>query len=461
MPIFEKRSRLPVTAEEAFEWHRRPGAFERLSPPWERVRLLEHSGITDGARAVIETRVGPCWLRWEALHDGFVEGRQFRDTQVKGPFSRWVHTHSFEPDGEACWLCDRIEYELPMGVMGRAFGGAAVAKKLARMFEYRHRVTLGDLRAHVGTRPMRIAVSGSSGVIGAALVPFLTTGGRTVFRLMRPGTRATSNSIAWDPDAGRIDAVRLEGIDAVVHLGGINLASARWTPRVKAAMLKSRVESTHLLATSIAGLKNKPRVAVFASAAGLYGNRGDELLTEASARGDGFLADFCAAWEAAAQPAIDAGIRVVHARLGVVFTPTGGALAEMLPFFSCGVGGMIGDGTQYWSALSLDDAIGGIEHAIITDPLSGPVNFVSPESTTQRDIARTLGRVIHRPVLMRVPARLARLAFGEIADEVLLSSARAAPVKLLASGYRFRHPTLEATLRHSLGLFVTGDQSLD
>jgi uncharacterized protein (TIGR01777 family) len=459
MITFEKRSRLPVPARAAFNWHSKPGAFQRLQPPWESVWVVaQKGGITDGATVELKTRVGPVTLRIVALHEGYIEGKQFRDVQQSGPFKRWEHTHLITPDGnDACWLTDHIEYELPLGALGRFFGGAMVQKKLERMFTYRHRVTADDLRSHAATSgkpPMKIAVSGAGGLIGSALLPFLTTGGHDVWRVVRPGSRPTpmQKTIAWDPDAGHADLASLEGFDAVVHLGGCNLADRRWSAKYKEQMMASRVESTRLLAESIAKLARKPRVLVCASATGFYGNRGDEVLTESSEAGSNFLADLCGQWEAAARPAIDAGVRVVFARFGIVLTPQGGALAKLLTPFRMGVGGTMGDGSQYWSAVAIDDAIGAIHHALITDTLDGPMNVVALESTTNLELTNSLANVLHRPAMIPVPGAAARLFLGELADEALLASARVQPSRLIDTGYRFRFPRIEPAIRHVLGI---------
>ena len=458
MPIFEKRSRLPVSARVAFDWHARSGAFQRLTPPWEKVRLLEHvGGISNGGRAVIEARIaGPIKTRWVAVHEGFIDGQQFRDVQTSGPFKRWEHTHTFEPDGEnASWLTDHIDYELPVGPLGALLGGSMVRKKLDRMFAYRHRITADDLQMHQAARsrpPMRIALSGTTGLIGSALAPMLTTGGHEVFRLIRGATTSKSGTIAWNPDTASIDHSALEGVDAIVHLGGVNLADKRWSPKFKATMLASRVNSTRVIAEAVARMTRRPSVLVCASAVGIYGDRGDEELTEKSRVGAGYVADLCEQWEAAAKPAIDAGVRVVFARFGLVLSPLGGPLAQLLGPMKMGAGGVIGNGSQYWSAIAIDDAIGAIHHMLVADTLHGPVNVVAPEATTNRELTRTLARVLHRPSFLRVPAPLARLALGEIADEILLSSAHVKPAALLASGYRFRFPQIEPAIRHLLGL---------
>jgi hypothetical protein len=248
-----------------------------------------------------------------------------------------------------------------------------------------------------------------------------------------------------------MDTARLEGLDAVVHLAGENIATGRWTAEKKAKIRDSRVRSTRLLCDTLAGLKQPPKVLACASATGYYGDRGDELLTEESASGTGFLAGVCREWEAAATPAAQKGIRVVHLRFGMVLSGAGGALAKLLPPFRMGLGGALGTGRQYISWIALDDLLGVIAHALTTEALQGPVNAVAPNPVTNKEFTRTLGRTLGRFTLFSMPAAAARLAFGEMADEVLLASQRVQPARLLATEYRFRYPELEGALRHLLG----------
>ena len=255
----------------------------------------------------------------------------------------------------------------------------------------------------------------------------------------------------WDPMAGKLNPTALEGIDAVVHLAGENIAARRWTAKQKARIRESRVTGTRLLAESLARVARPPKVLICASAIGYYGNRGDERLDEESSSGNDFLAEVCREWEASAQAAIDKGIRVVFLRFGMILSPAGGALGKMLTPFRLGVGGIIGNGQQYMSWIALDDLIGAIYHALLDERLSGPVNAVSPNSVTNHEFTKTLGRVLGRPTLFPLPAFAARLAFGEMADGLLLSSARVEPLRLLSSGYTFRYPILREALRHLLG----------
>ena len=320
------------------------------------------------------------------------------------------------------------------------------------MFACRHAVTKADIEAHAacqGQTAMHVAVSGSRGLVGSALVPFLTTGGHRVTRLVR-GAPANSDEAAWNPSRGLAEPSRFDGVDAVVHLAGENIAAGRWTPARKAGIRQSRVEGTRSLCESLTRLAQPPKVFVSASAIGFYGDRGAQTLTEESGAGNGFLPDVCREWEAATEPASQAGIRVVNLRFGMVLSPAGGALNKMLLPFRLGLGGRIGSGEQFMSWIAIDDAVGAIHHALSAESLRGPVNAVAPTPVTNAEFTRTLARVLRRPAFMLVPPFAARLAFGEMADALLLASARAMPVRLRESGYHFRFPELEGALRYLL-----------
>jgi hypothetical protein len=296
---------------------------------------------------------------------------------------------------------------------------------------------------------MRISVTGSSGLIGSALVPFLTAQGHEVGRVVRSTTAA--GAWRWDPGAGHVDAGAVNGKDAVVHLAGETIAAGRWSAARKARIRDSRVRGTRVVAEAVARADPRPKALLCASAMGFYGDRGDERLTEASAPGRGFLSEVSREWEEACAPARDQGVRVVNLRFGIVLSPAGGALAKMLLPFRLGAGGVVGSGKQWWSWVALDDVVGAIRHALVTAGLSGPLNVAAPSPVTNAEFTRTLGRVLARPTLFPVPVFAARLAFGEMADALLLASARVVPERLQQTGYVFRHPELEGALRHLLG----------
>jgi hypothetical protein len=298
---------------------------------------------------------------------------------------------------------------------------------------------------------MLLAITGSTGLVGSEVVTVLSAAGHEVVRLVRRVPAPGEKAVRWDPEKGEIDAAGLEGLDAVVHLAGENIASGRWTAARKAAIRGSRVNGTRLLCDILAGLVRPPKTLVCASAIGIYGDRGEELLTEESPPGTGYLAEVCREWEAASAPAARKGIRVVSLRIGVVFSPKGGALPRMLPPFRAGLGGVIGNGRQYVSWIALDDLVGIVLHALQSGELRGPVNAVAPRPVTNRELTEVLGKVLSRPTLLPVPAFALRLAVGsEMADALLLASARVLPRRLEDAGYPFRFPELGETLRHML-----------
>lgn len=424
---FVHETRLPHPPALVRAWHARPGAFERLQPPWGPARVLERQGtIAEGDR--LSFALPPLGTRWVAVHHDHPDG--FVDEMVEGPMRRWQHVHRFLPDGDGCRLVDEIDYDF--------FGPTSfIEGRLAPMFRFRAARLAADL-ARLPARPLRVAVAGSSGLLGGALLPFLRTAGHEVLALVRREPRA--GELRWDPAAGRLE---LPEVDAVINLAGEGIADARWTATRKQALRDSRLGPTATLARALA---DRPEVCwINASGIGFYGEGGDEVRTEDSPRGAGFLAELCEAWEAAAQ----APGRVVPLRIGVVMTRLGGALPKMLGPAAFGANGPLGTGRQWQSWIGLDDLLYVIAR-ILGDPgLRGPVNACSPEPVRQIELARVLGGIIGRPAWAPAPAFALRVAFGEMADEALLSSTRALPAKL--GPQPWFTPGLEATLRWELG----------
>ena len=301
-----------------------------------------------------------------------------------------------------------------------------------------------------GEANMKILVSGSHGLVGKALIKSLTTDGHEVLRLVRRARSFGAPEIEWHPNQGQIDAAHLEGFDVVVHLAGESIASGRWTDSKKRAIRDSRVKGTSLLSETFTRLSRPPSVFLCASAIGYYGDRGDELLTEEAAPGNDFLSSVCVEWENAAKPATEKGIRTVFTRFGIILDPDGGALGQMLTPFRIGVGGRVGDGRQWMSWIALEDVVNGLKFLIADKTVHGPVNLVAPNPVTNAEFTKTLGRVLSRPTFFPVPAFAARLAFGELADALLLSSQKVEPSVLEDRGFLFSWPTLEPALRHLL-----------
>ncbi len=297
---------------------------------------------------------------------------------------------------------------------------------------------------------MKILVTGSSGLIGSTLNSFLANGGHQVYKLVRGRADLLADEVAWDPHRGVINPTQLEGFDVVVHLAGESLLG-KWTEAKKKGIRESRVNSTRLLSQTLCRLRKPPSVFICASAIGYYGNRGEDVLTEQSSKGEGFLADVCEEWEEAARPAVEEGIRTINLRIGAVLSPKGGALKQMLPIFRWCIGGALGTGMQYMSWIIIDDLIKVIDYVMHQQRLAGPINVVSPHPVTNKEFTKTLGHVLHRPTFLIVPKFAVRLIFGQMGEELLLSSQKVIPKKLEESGFLFTYPHLEEALRHLCG----------
>lgn len=455
MSYFRKRLVLDVPVQTLYQWHARPGAFERLTPPWEPVSLVADSGEGIDAHKWMKLRLGTLPVYWLARHRAALENQCFVDLQAQGPFAYWQHQHLFESLGPSqSALIDAVEYRLPVEPFSQVAQGL-IQQRLNRMFAYRHRITRQDILTHehyqkANPQPMNILISGASGVIGSALVPFLRTGGHRVYTLVRHRPQQ-AHEIQWDVSRQHLQVEDLEplALDAVIHLAGESIMG-RWSPEKKQRILDSRVQGTRLLVRTLEQLQHKPKTFVCASATGIYGDRQAETLTEQSAPGAGFLASVCEAWEAEAQAA-STFARVVLARTGIVLTPQGGALAQMLLPFQMGVGGKLGSGQQYMSWVTLDDILRAFYHVLYTDTLQGPVNFTAPTPVKNKHFTQVLSQVLHRPAFFQVPEFALQWAMGEMAEELLLSSANAVPEKLTSSGFVFQYPDLRQGLCHVLG----------
>lgn len=441
--------------DEVYRWHIRPQAFRRLVPPWTPFKLISHDGVAPGSRAVFRIKAGPFSFKWTAEHADIVENAQFRDVQLRGPFRHWSHLHRFSVDGADCRLVDDIEYELPFSFLGKMIAGRFARDEIVRAMRYRQATAKNDIELHrryAPREPMRVAVSGSSGLIGRNLIAFLEAGGHTVYRLVRRPPLEPAREIYWNHREDIVEMHRLENLDAVVHLAGEAVLAPRWSAQKKMEIFGSRVRGTEHLTRALGKLNRPPRVFVSASAVGYYGDRGDELLDENAPPGDdGFLSALCQEWEAAAELATEAGIRTVRLRIGIVLSPDGGVLRALLVPFRLGLGGRYGGDQQYLSWVDLDDAIGAIYHAICREDSRGAYNLSSPSPITMAVFGGTLGSILSRPTYLHVPPALVRLLLGEVADDAALMSVRARPSRLLREGYSFLYPRLEHALRHSLG----------
>lgn len=441
---------MACSPREAFDWHKGDGVVARLTPPWVRYTHLERrGGLEAGASTTLTLKIGPLPVHWRSVHTACEEGARFTDTMVEGPFALFEHTHLFEADGSGCLLTDTIRYRLPLAPVSHWAAGSWVERDLARMFRYRHLITSRDLamrRFTGGAPPMTLAVSGASGVIGSALVPWLRSQGHRVLTLVRR-TASGADEISWDPGRGTLESEKLQGCDVLIHLAGENIGDGRWTPEKRARIIESRVAGTSLLARTVSRLENGPKLFLSASAVGFYGNRRADEVTETDPCGQAFISEVCRRWEEAAEANwTRPGGRLVTLRIGVVLTPSGGALARLLPVFRAGLGGPLGRGDQYMSWISMADVLGALAHIMGTPAISGPVNLTAPHPVTNREFTRTLAGGLKRCAVASLPAAAVTAAFGEMGREVLLEGVKALPDLLQKTGYSFIHPTLAEAL---------------
>ena len=459
---FESSLEVPVPVDQLFSWHESPGAFERLTPPFDPVKVKKRRGGIDGGTVHIQMNLGPIPLTWIAKHHSYKKNVQFLDEQISGPFVEWNHKHLFEKlDNQSSKLIDKIDYQLPLEPLGSIFGGSFTKEKIKQMFAYRRNVTKNDLQSQskYKGKTLDIAVTGGSGLIGTDLVPYLTTAGHSVEKIVRG--RPQKGELSWNPRKGTISS--LERKDAVVHLAGEPISKPiggmiplPWTKWKRKEILESRVNGTKLIAEHIASLNNPPEVLVCASAIGYYGDRGDALLSENAKNGNDYFSQVVKEWENAAQPAIDAGVRVVFLRIAPVMSPLGGALQVLGNAAKLGPSPPVAGGKQWWSWISIDDVIDVIYHSIISKKLSGPVNVASPKPVRQKEWASTLANVVWGKLgfvsgLVSVPGFALKTFLGEFGDVLALSSIKVDSSKLANSGYKFRFEDLEDCFRHLLG----------
>lgn len=438
-----------------FNYHEQEGVLNRLTPCWEKVYFLSKTGpISEDSKVFLKIGVGPALMDYVARHTHYKKGEYFVDIQEKGPFKEYTHRHEFSSVKEGSILRDNISYKLPFSPFSDALGSYFTNKKLLKMFRYRHRVTENDINflSKYTFTPMRIGVTGARGDIGRVLVPFLKTHGHTVVRFVRDKDLADENNYYWETDTGKFYGDNLD-FDAIIHLGGAPIGKGRWGEDTKTEIIKSRVDSTRRLSEFILTLEKRPKIFLSASAIGYYGDRGNVTLTESDTRGDQFISYVCKEWETATDILRDK-IRVVNMRIGIVISYCGGALCRVLPYFKFGLGMIFGTGDNYISFISMDDLLYGIAHCLYTEDLSGAVNMVSPNPVKQVEYADKLAKILGRRRFIRIPEMVVKVVFGQMGEEVLLTSTKVSPKKLLDRGFVFSFPDIDTTLRHTLGRYL-------
>ncbi|MCB4203397.1 TIGR01777 family oxidoreductase [Deferribacterales bacterium Es71-Z0220] len=446
---FIKESNFEVSVEKLFSWHERDAVIKRLTPCWESVILLSQTGrVCENPRVFFKVKAGPFWIDYVAKHVEYEKNRMFIDIQEKGPFKKYKHSHIFNRlEENVSQLKDHVEFEMPLHFLTKYF----VFNKFRRMFDYRHTITRNDIDflEKFNVKPMRIAVTGASGDIGRNLLPLLQTHGHKVIRLIRDKELTDEENYYWEVDTGKVYGSDLN-FDAVIHLAGKPIGNKRWNDKIKGEIVKSRIDNTKKLAKFLLSLERKPRVFISASAIGYYGETGDNFVDEEGVSGNEFISYICKNWEDSAN-ILKSSMRVVNLRIGVVMSYCGGALNRVLPFFNTGLGVVFGKGDNYLSWVSMDDALYSILFSLYKDNISGAVNVVSPNPVRQKDYAKTLAKVLNRPQFIKVPEKVVRLLFGDMGREILLTSTRVYPKKLLDNGFKFYFPDLEYTIRHTLG----------
>lgn len=453
MPRFV--SYLKLAPKTVFGWHLRFGAAARLTPPWEKARTLREEGkVDEGRKRFIKIGLAGFELDWVDRFIDYAPESSFTTELAKGPLPQFRHIRTFDTEERGTVLTDEVHYRLPGSVLGQALLGGYVKRRLRKLFRFRHRragYDLAHLEQYKSKPHLKIAVTGASGDIGQALVPFLNTCGHEVWRLVRRKPYPNTREIFWNPETGEIDDKKLAEMDAVIHLAGLNIGEAAWSSERKTRLLENRKVGAELLSDTLARLKKGPETLIVASAIGYYGHQPGKVLNEESLPGNGFAPLLCQTIEESTASAYKAGVRVVHARLGVVLSHRGQFMKKMLPSFKAGAGAMLGDGYQYLSWVAQDDALYALHHILHTRALKGAVNITAPLPVTNRDFADSLARVLGRPRLFNIPAWLVRWLFGQMGEELMLADACVVPDKLRDSGFKHSFPMLDGALRWTLG----------
>jgi hypothetical protein len=461
--VFTKTSELPYKQQTVFDYHSRPGAIDRLIPPWERVKILKRNeSLHVGTEVLLQQSLGFLKMEWLAKHTAYDPPSHFQDEQVRGPFRRWTHDHIVEAiTDRSSRLIDSVQYQLPYGTIGQ-LGASWIKRQITSMFDYRHRTTLNDLRfsEHINamasdSKTIRIGVSGSSGMIGRRVCAMASVSGMEIVRIVRPGNRSTdgdipSHAVATFSNGKFSSPEAVEGLDAVIHLGGHGIADQRWSESVKQKILSSRVDSTNSLVNGLRSLQRPPKKFVCASGIGAYGDQGEAICSDLQADQfnngqDSFLEQVSRKWEAAALGFSDCGA-VCIGRLAMALHPLQGALSKMIPLFRLGLGGKLGSGDQYWSWIHVDDAAGAFLHLAVNPDSSGIYNLASPEPVTNTVFTDVLSRKLRRWAILPAPSFGLKLMLGQMADELLLASIRASADRLENESFPFRARSLADAL---------------
>ena len=455
---FTRTTELSHPPSLVHDYHTRPGAFERLLTPWERVRIIRRDpSVAEGAMNEFKVRLAPfIWRTWLAEHRNVEQGKGFVDDQRKGPFTYWSHRHAIVRKGVGSLLQDDIEYGLPLGVIGDLFGSRMIRNRLENMFAWRSTRLARDLEEAAAEPVIRkVLITGSSGMLGPHLCAFLRVLGHKVTRAIRGvttppiGEPKDTPYIEWDPYQ-EVPASLVADYDVVIHLAGVNIGEKRWSGKRRKAILRSRQVPTRHLAEALASL-DVPPLFICASAIGWYGNRGEERLTESSGPGSGFASEVAQAWEQAAEPAIAAGVRTVFLRTGIVMWGIGGVLERLLLPFRLGAGGPIAGGNQYMSWIHLDDWVRAVHFLLQDEDAEGPYNLTAPSPKSNARFGRILGHILNRPSLMPVPGLAIKILFGQRGKELVVDGQHVRPQRLIDAGFRFIHPALRPALREVLG----------
>ena len=460
LPLFVHKAKFDANKKQIWDWYNSDGAFRRIMPEWEGIQPINAGRLVDGDETIFKVKMGPLRQKWVARHHSVVPGESFADRMIKGPFGAWNHHHEFESkSGQMTSVIDNVEYKLPLHIFTGWSAGFTVLPRMKQMFEFRSVRVANDLKQIQATAKLprqRILVSGSTGMIGLQLCAFLEAAGHDVHRLLRPSTKLPSDVdstkvVKWNDLTGEILEGDMNGFDSIIHLAGAGIGDKRWSKKRLKLIRDSRIIPTENLAKIVAGLENPPKKMLCSSAIGFYGNRGTEVLDENSSAGNDMLSDLCKDWENASSAAKDAGINVIHLRTGIVMSPLGGALAKLLLPAKMGAGGPVGGGKQMQSWISLDDEIYAIHHLMMKEDSEGVYNLTAPNPVSQKQFAKTLGKVLRRPAFAPLPGFVIKILFGQMGKKLVLEGQDVRPNRLLESGYEFTHSELESCLRSCLG----------